>query len=428
MEQTGATAGGESRNSSGLLGTIAESLGIGHGTAETNPEDTEGMTDTDEDGVPDIADNCESVENEDQEDCDSDGVGDACDTCGDGTCYIGQTCSCDCDFEHCDGVDNDDDGVIDEGCPCNFNGSSQGVCGTAEINEDGECEVDDAVTDTELCDNNKDNDCDGQVPSEDDDCTSECSADVFALSAEDEPITLNEGFHTDVASSDVLFHKIQNLPDGCSVWFYENENPPKKRFGDPDAEWNVDPGTTGTYAGDDCVGAGEENCQWNRHNDNIIDASGSAPAAAVFVAPVRDEGICVSRQVVGPTDPDEIEIDADLYISEAGDYSAEIVHDSSTHPSVYFPCYDYYAASPSCSVLADWERYEEGDTASWTYDSGDATDTQDPRTFSTFTDQDGDGVAFTVELRRGDEDHVVREIEFPSEEMPGPTEEVCIRP
>jgi YVTN family beta-propeller protein len=65
-----------------------------------SPPSTTPPTDTDDDGVPDVSDNCNSVPNSDQDDTDGDGIGDACDeeTCG-------------------DNIDNDGDGVVDEDCP-----------------------------------------------------------------------------------------------------------------------------------------------------------------------------------------------------------------------------------------------------------------------------------------------------------------------
>jgi len=89
-------------------------------------------TDTDEDGVPDIWDNCPAVANPNQVDVDSDGWGEACD-CADNspTQNPGQP-------EECDAVDNDCDGRINEGvpgCRCNDrDGDGYPDCGTSYPN------------------------------------------------------------------------------------------------------------------------------------------------------------------------------------------------------------------------------------------------------------------------------------------------------
>jgi cysteine-rich repeat protein len=59
-------------------------------------------------------------------------------------------------------LDNNCNGIIDEGCPCNYLNKNMGVCSTAKIDEMGNCVRPADYSSTEICDN-KDNDCNGKV-------------------------------------------------------------------------------------------------------------------------------------------------------------------------------------------------------------------------------------------------------------------------
>jgi hypothetical protein len=66
------------------------------------------------------------------------------------------------DESSCDGFDNDCDGAVDEGCACDFMGIDQGVCANGTINDDGDCETMRYQNEELFCDG-MDNDCDGDT-------------------------------------------------------------------------------------------------------------------------------------------------------------------------------------------------------------------------------------------------------------------------
>ena len=64
----------------------------------------------------------------------------------------------------CDELDNDCDGVVDEGCPCLVSQNAVGACGLARLSEQGLCQPASSYEDAEtVCGDLIDNDCDGVV-------------------------------------------------------------------------------------------------------------------------------------------------------------------------------------------------------------------------------------------------------------------------
>ncbi len=111
-----------------------------------------------------INDNCRCAPNTSQQ-CGTD-VGE----CSKGyqTCGInGQWGTCINDTkpttEICDGKDNNCNGVVDEGCPCQYLGKSDGVCGKSTHNNQGSCQRPSLYSNVEICGDNVDNDCDGEL-------------------------------------------------------------------------------------------------------------------------------------------------------------------------------------------------------------------------------------------------------------------------
>ena len=69
------------------------------------------------------------------------------------------------DETSCDGKDNDCDGVVDEGCPCQYDDLTAGVCASATLRDAlGACPAPAGYEQEETqCDDSLDNDCDGQT-------------------------------------------------------------------------------------------------------------------------------------------------------------------------------------------------------------------------------------------------------------------------
>ncbi|GMV42292.1 MAG: hypothetical protein AMXMBFR64_40080 [Myxococcales bacterium] len=130
--------------------------------------------DDDNDGLMDPEDNCPTVVNVDQLDFDKDGKGDACDDDDDNDTYLDTV---DCNpfnaavnpgaSEICDGLDNNCNGIVDEGSP-DTDGDGLKDCTDPDDDNDGDPDASDCapLNDLiyhgayELCDG-KDNDCDG---------------------------------------------------------------------------------------------------------------------------------------------------------------------------------------------------------------------------------------------------------------------------
>ncbi|MFB6372309.1 MAG: MopE-related protein [Bradymonadaceae bacterium] len=74
------------------------------------------------------------------------------------------------DEELCNGEDDDCDGVTDESCACEFDGTSVGVCKAGLIDEEGNCKAPPGYSENEETCDGQDNDCDG-VTDEKCECT-----------------------------------------------------------------------------------------------------------------------------------------------------------------------------------------------------------------------------------------------------------------
>ena len=145
---------------------------------------------------------CEGKDN----DCDGD-TDEGC-TCSDGetmpcgtdtgvcergrrTCQSGAWSSCQNAVqpmkEQCgDNRDTDCDGSLHKGCPCNYDGVSNGVCGSATYDGNDQCQrpSDYVSSEDQKCADNKDNDCDGQTDEATRDGGATCSSDCQCFSGQ----------------------------------------------------------------------------------------------------------------------------------------------------------------------------------------------------------------------------------------------------
>ena len=74
---------------------------------------------------------------------------------------------------NCNGLDDNCDGTVDETCPCDFQGISEGVCADSTIDAAGECQTppDYSGSSEQQCNDGADNDCDGSTDCQDSDCS-----------------------------------------------------------------------------------------------------------------------------------------------------------------------------------------------------------------------------------------------------------------
>lgn len=162
------------------------------------------LPDFDHDGILDVFDNCPDTYNEGQSDIDGDGVGDACDPHDDRVFPP----------EICDGVDNDLDGLADDGYECVLNswGDCLTECGSSGRQHcAGNCVWSVCNPPAEICWNGIDDDCDSY---ESEDCGAIAGAWCYSAN-----LTSNSSFESSLNgwTLDVSGNASAEMLEDCST-------------------------------------------------------------------------------------------------------------------------------------------------------------------------------------------------------------------